>query len=199
MNKVLFLFLAVFAFWFVFVKSDEIRLGPGVLAPNLPLQEDLSSNMSFTFKDYRVTPLAGFQINAKVLSREDYSYGREAEISPTDLALGWRRMSDEDVISRLSISQSNRWYRWKTDKFPIPRREIETSSANMHMIPRDEGVESVLKRIRKGDIISLKGKLVRVNAPDGWHWISSLSRSDTGSGACEVIFVEEISIEDFSQ
>ncbi len=197
MNKILFFFLSFFTFWFLFIKSDAVVLGPGVMAPQAPLQENVTSLKSFSFKDYTITPLAYFEINAKVLSRQNYSYGREADLSPLDLALGWGRMSDEAVLENLSISQSNRWYRWEAEKLPIPRREIEINSANMHMIPRDEDVASALKDVHVGDIVQLRGKLVRVSALDGWHWVSSLSRKDTGGGACELVYLEGIKIERF--
>ena len=56
-------------------------------------------------------------------------------------------------------------------------------------------VEHELKNIRQGDIVTLKGYLVRVEAKDGWRWKSSLTREDTGGGACELIFVEDLEIE----
>jgi len=34
--------------------------------------------------------------------------------------------------------------------------------------------------------------LVEVKAQDGWTWRSSLSREDTGNGACELMLVEEV-------
>jgi hypothetical protein len=79
-------------------------------------------------------------------------------------------------------------------EFPIPRREIETQSANMHMIPADSRIEKTLKSIRPGQKIRLSGDLVEANASDGWHWKSSLTREDTGNGACEVIYVKSISV-----
>lgn len=197
MNKILFMFVAALMFWFFFIKSDKVILGPGVMAAQAPLQEKPASARSIVIKDYVITPLAKFEIKAKVLSKEDYSLGREADLSPSDLALGWGRMSDEEVLKSISISQSGRWYRWQTDAFPIPQREIEMSSANMHMIPKDEQVESVLSSVREGDIVTIHGSLVQVMANDGWHWVSSLSRDDTGSGACELILVESLQIENF--
>ena len=76
----------------------------------------------------------------------------------------------------------------------MPRREIETQSANMHMIPANEQIEKVLKSIVPGQIVKLSGDLVQVDASDGWHWKSSLTREDTGAGACEIIYVKAISV-----
>jgi hypothetical protein len=128
------------------------------------------------------------------LAAEHYSLGREADVSSVDLALGWGRMSDEAILSKIKISQSNRFYYWHVDEFPIPRREIETHSANMHMIPADTQIEKTLKSIRPGQIVKLSGDLVQVNASDGWHWKSSLTREDTGNGSCELIYVKSLEI-----
>ena len=80
------------------------------------------------------------------------------------------------------------------DEFPIPRREIETQSANMHMIPADDAIASTLKSIKSGQVVKIKGFLVRADAKDGWHWKSSLTREDTGNGACELVYVKAITV-----
>ncbi|WP_043309444.1 hypothetical protein [Pseudomonas sp. ML96] len=142
---------------------------------------------------HTITPLQPFQLEALVLSREDYRFDRGAKVSPTDLALGWGPMADPQVLARIDISQGNRWYRWRTADFPIPRRDIETHSANMHLIPADKAVARALERVEPGQRIALQGQLVRVDGDDGFRWQSSLSRDDTGQGACELIWVEHLS------
>jgi len=154
----------------------------------------INSDVS-TFKSYKMTKLSTFEGEFRVLSREDYHTGREAEISPTDLALGWGAMADPQVYKQLSIRQSNRWYYWHYENEPpIPRREIETHSANMHIIPANKAVAQKLSKVDDNDLIHLKGQLVEVSANDGWVWRSSLSREDTGNGACELFLVESIQI-----
>ena len=146
MKKIIYILLAGAILWFFFLRNNAVRLPPGVLAPDSPQQENITYPQTFPFKDCIITPLATFHIKAKVLSKRDYSEGRESEVSPVDLALGWGKMSDESVLDSINISQSNRWYRyWWTDKPPIPESEIETHSANMHLIPKDQSVESVIK------------------------------------------------------
>jgi hypothetical protein len=190
MPRALLLLLAALLVWQLLLRPGTVELGPGVLAAEDPVQQDPASKDTFDLDGYRITPLAEFKIRAKVLSREDYSMGRESDLSPVDLALGWGRMSDEQVLQQIEISQSGRWYRWRTDSFPIPRREIETHSANMHMIPADEFIEDMLDDTREGQIVEFSGLLVRADADDGWHWSSSLTRDDTGAHACEVFYVE---------
>jgi hypothetical protein len=101
-------------------------------------------------------------------------------------------MSDSNVLSKIAISQSGRFYYWHVDAFPIPRREIETSSANLHMIPADSTVRHSLAQVRVGQVIHLRGFLVDAARANGWRWRTSMTREDTGAGACEVVYVEEI-------
>lgn len=164
---------------------------PGVLAAQPPLQTDIVDGASFMLDSYRITPLAQFDIEARVLARETYRFDAGAALSPIDLALGWGRMSDSSVIERLDISQSARWYnyRWGGEGPPLPPEDIRRSSANMHMIPADAAIADQLDRVRVGDVVRIEGKLVAVEGDDGWRWRSSLTRDDTGNGACEVVYV----------
>lgn len=145
--------------------------------------------------DYAINPLARFSLSARVLSRADYSWDTEAALAPIDLALGWGRMSDSAVLDKIDISQSGRFYFWRVGKFPIPEREIIESSANMHLIPADSGVERQIKRTRSGDVVHFSGYLVNASMPGGGDWHTSTTRSDSGGGACELIWVEQFSIE----
>jgi hypothetical protein len=143
--------------------------------------------------DHELEPLADFAITARVLSRENYRFDRAAVLSPVDLALGWGPMSDDAVLRRLTISQGGRWYfyRWSGEP-PIPVHEIVRHSANMHLIPADDGVAAALSRVRPGHIIELRGQLVEARGQDGFRWRSSLTREDSGDGACEIVYVERI-------
>ena len=173
------------------VAAAGCPMPPRVSSKDAPLQSSLPSGVGpFRLQAATLRPLAGFSIDARVLSRQDYDSGREADLSPTDLALGWGRMRDDAVLSRLDISQSGRWYyyRWADDP-PLPPDEIAHSSANMHLIPANETVARALDDVRRGDRVRVDGWLVQADAPDGWTWRSSMSREDTGDGACEVIYV----------
>lgn len=174
--------------------AETVSLGPGIMVEQVPRQIQITDADSFEHQDHLITPLAVFELEAKVLSREDYYLDRESDLSPTDLALGWQQMSDETVLSQIEIRQSGRWYHWRVQEFPIPRRAIETQSANMHMVPADENVAAMLDLVRQGQIISLKGQLIRAESYDGWRWQSSLSREDTGARACELVYITALEI-----
>ena len=175
--------------------SRGIERAPGVIAAAAPEQHVIAANPpQFQKKGYTLTALARFTLTARVLGVEHYRFGREADLAPVDFALGWGPMSDSAVLSKLKISQGGRYYFWRTDEFPIPRREIEVNSANMHLIAATPAVEKQLKHARAGSLVQLSGFLVEARAADGWRWVSSLTREDTGAGACELIWVEQLEL-----
>jgi hypothetical protein len=166
---------------------------PAVLVDSDPRQTAPKSSTPITHGDFQLEPLADFELEARVLSRADYTFDAEAALAPTDLALGWRRMSDSAVIDQLDVSQSARFfsYHWSGSP-PIPPDEIVRSASNMHLIPADAAVARDLARVRVGEIVELHGTLVEARSANGWHWRSSLSREDSGAGACELVLVDSI-------
>jgi len=174
-------------------RHREVAHGPGVLTAESPRQTEPADAHVVRHGDFELQPLADFSLEARVLSRHDYHLDAGSALSPTDLALGWGRMSDTAVLAALDISQSARFYsyRWQGEP-PIPAPEIVRSSANMHLIPADAGVARALARVRTGEVIELAGHLVEARRADGWHWRSSLTREDSGAGACELVLVDSI-------
>lgn len=165
-------------------------LPPRVVSGQAPRQSEPGAMAPIRLQAATLSPLAGFSVEARVLSRHDYSFGREAELSPTDLALGWQRMADDAVLSQLEINQGSRWYhyRWRGDA-PIPPREMILSSANMHLIPANAAVAKALRAVARDDRIRIDGWLIEAQSADGWRWRSSTRRDDSSQGGCEVIYV----------
>lgn len=176
-------------------SQRAVHRADGVVAPDDPVQAGFTTSPArVAMGAFTLSPLADFKLTARVLSRDDYRFDAGSAISPMDLAVGWGRMSDSAVLRGLDIDQRDRYYFWRAKALPIPVREIETHSANMHLIPADAEVARRLKRIRAGDLVTLDGWLVEADRPDGWRWRSSLTRDDTGNGACELVYVRDLSI-----
>ena len=174
--------------------EKSVRHEPGILCPDEPDQGEADRG-PWLAGDYMITPLASFDARVLVLHRENYHFGKESDLSPTDLAVGWGSMSNQAVVDCFSISQGHRRFSWSADVLPIPRRSIESSASNMHIIPASEDVSQTLDNVCTGSIVRMKGYLVKVTEGSRWSWVSSLRRTDTGDGACEVVWVDTLQIE----
>jgi len=181
---------------YFFYPETVVTYPAGVTAPDQPKQTNISVIKKWESDEFYFNALTEYQIKARVLSRNNFSIGKESEISPFDLALGWGPMSDQSVIDKIDISQSNRWYRWKADVLPIPAKEISLNSANVHIIPKDETIQDKFDDVYSGSLIEMKGYLVEITTADGWRWKSSLKRDDTAGGSCELFWVEDLVVFD---
>ncbi|MFA6959351.1 MAG: hypothetical protein WC205_01215 [Opitutaceae bacterium] len=165
----------------------------GMPAAHDPVQTAAGLPAPFRHDDYTITPLARYEIKAVVLSRDRYRNDAAAKLAPVDLALGWGPMSTAVVINDLSVSQSGRWYEysWRNEP-PLDPDQIATHSANTHCLPATPAIRRQLLAIKRHDVVTLDGYLVEVTGPDGYRWRSSLSRTDTGGGACEIMWITGI-------
>lgn len=166
---------------------------PKIIAKADPTQKAVSATLkAWSHNGYLVRPQAEYDITARVLLLEKFSSGREADLSPEDLSLGWGEMSNGSYLGQIGLQHVERYYQWEI-KGEVPDKDtIIAHSANTHFIPATDGVAAILKTIRVHDLIHAHGYLVNVEAPDGWNWSSSLVRTDTGAGACELFWCDRL-------
>lgn len=192
--KIFSLAIIIVGLYFIF-KTNEVIQPEGILAPNKPKQLNKISAKDWELDGFNYMPIASFSAKARVLSISSYHNDKMSEFCPIDLAIGWGRMSDQKIIDKIEIKQQHRWYVWQTKNFPIPRKEIESSSSNVHIIPATETIYDKLDEVVRGNIVQISGMLVNVKKQDNkFVWKSSTKRNDTGSGACEILWLEQITI-----
>jgi hypothetical protein len=163
---------------------------PGQLAPLEPRQHALEGTDAFEFKGYALTPRAVFELEARILSTVRYRFDPGAPLAPYDFALGWGPMSDTAVLEQLEITQGSRFYTVYPQAPELDLPTLMRHSSNMHLIPASEAVERLLASARVGHVVGIAGSLVDAKRADGYAWRTSLTRADTGAGACELVFVE---------
>jgi hypothetical protein len=197
LRTVLIIALAAAGLW---QGYDRWQLRPvhpadGQIAPDDPRQTDAGEAQVTTLGRWRLTPQARYDITARILSREDYHFDLLSDLIPEDLALGWGPMSDNRVLHAFEITQGARFYSWMPrQNLPIPRQAVIEHSANTHVIPADPRVGRQLKRLRVGQVVHLTGFLVNAVRDDGAYIRTSLTRSDSGPGSCEVVLVELVEV-----
>lgn len=172
------------------LDEDRIDRPPGVLVPSAPIQQSTASQ-PITLENHRLTPLADYRISARVVHSRRYTSDDLSAISPVDLALGWQAMSDSRTLQPLKISQFNRFV-WISTPGPLPGPTVMNTIANVHIIPADPDVRKAVLALVPGDLVTLTGQLVQIRAPNGAVWRSSLSRTDSGPGGCEILYVTKV-------
>ena len=198
MQRIIILFVLILLALYEFVSHRSIHRADGWTVVTEPEQILFKNPQpSFEFKETSITKLADYKIKARVLSTEKYWLGKMAEIAPIDVAVGWKEMSDSKTLEKLTISQADRFYfyEWKSKDLIDPKR-VAQSSANMHLIAANLWIKDEIKKLRAGHIITLTGQLVNVRLSDGQEIKTSLTRDDTGPGACEIMWVTNIDMLD---
>lgn len=157
-----------------------------------PTQTDAEA-AAIEYRGATLTPLARFEVDGIVVGVERYWLDGGARYSPVDIGLAWGLAAEPDMFRVLNYSQSGRFLWWRTaGPLPITQEELDASIANIHTLPASGAVRRQLTRLDPGDRVLLEGWLVSLNAPGGYVWRSSLVRTDTGNGACELMFVERV-------
>lgn len=174
-----------------FSGDRQTEWRPGVLAAEPPTQVALAPQTLAAPGGFRLTTRADFTARVRILGIERYHFDALAAVAPLDVAVGWGAMSDTAVLDRLRISQGGRYYFWHTAQLPVPADEITSHSANWHLVPADRAQRRLLARLHVGDVVTLRGRLVDVTGPEGVAR-TSLTREDSGAGACEILYVEGV-------
>jgi hypothetical protein len=142
---------------------------------------------------YRIT---GYAVDTSRELLDDWDF-----VAPLDVALAWGPVADPAVLRKLSFHLSRRYvsYRWREHP-GVGEGVLASHIANHHLIPADEVIAERLGDVRRGDLVTLAGRLVDVEIRDPSGRVAakmrtSLRRDDVGSGACENVYVEEVAIE----
>ena len=146
-----------------------------------------------------ITPLAEYKVSGVVVSKKSYSDDWEGEISPVDLAIAWGKLAEPECDRYITFSHSHRWYRyqWK-DGSPFDVSYVIAHSANNHIISARKNIDRALKMIKKRDRVVLEGYLVNLKGTYQGRevaWNTSMSRTDTGNGSCELFYVSKVRID----
>jgi len=192
------LYLAVTAPAYTDVRGPAIDPAADPVQINLESADDERQNIAMTFKGGQgvIQPQAKYKIAAKVISKAKYhSVGEHAskEFAPYDFILAWGKVATDDLRGKVKFRHGNRWYEyWVKPDSPLSIKYIGQHTSNHHLFYANDDLKKAAARLKKGDIIELTGYLINFSGTaDGqpMNWNSSLSRTDTGGGACEIMYV----------
>ncbi len=167
-----------------------------------PIQTNVDEeNFNFTYRDteYRVKPITDYEIWGMITTHNNINawynyYHDENSVNFKDICLAWgdnlktRVYQDTKFSSGEWTCYYELWGEENIKKF----NPLQVS--NSHLIAADEKTQEIIKKMRKGDQVYIRGKLVgyaKNSDPENMYRMSSLVRDDDG---CEIIYVEEAKI-----
>ena len=137
-------------------------------------------------------PKARYTITAYALITDNTMKDAWSDVARLDIAFGWGPVAAPAVLRRLRFHLKRRYVsvRWG-QTLPLGPQQVMNNLSNHHLIASGPEVAAELAKIRPGDLVTLEGDLVDLTVGDR-VLRTSLSRTDVGNGACEVLYVERV-------
>jgi len=155
--------------------------------------------------EYRIQPRFAYDISGLVVSLHHsdswWDYAHKAwddHINLMDLCVVWGNSARTGAYREISFS-NNQWEcRWSTSSQQAWEAFNQAEVSNNHMLTDDPAIAKALRKVRVGDQVRVQGLLVdyttlKNGIPAGTR-VSSTVRTDTGNGACEVLYVESLEL-----
>jgi len=142
---------------------------------------------------------AKYTIDGHLVSKKRYYRGFMNELSPYDFALAWGELPKH--LNQIKFKQTSRFCLFRLKKnATIQAGYVQDHMSNNHLIPASKNIKKALRKAKKGDLIRIEGHLVDVQGSKNGRmissWNTSVSRDDKGNGACEIIYVKSLRIND---
>ncbi len=145
------------------------------------------------------TVKAKYKISGVLVSKKRYTNTHWSRLSPYDYAICWGDVPG--MFPYVKFSQYGRFchYRYKQSA-PVAVEYLAQHMSNNHMIPSNLNIRRALKVAKKKELVEIEGYLVCIIANVEKHgttnWNTSTIRTDTGNGACEILYITKLRIKD---
>lgn len=180
---------------YLFWTEREIVHGPGEIAPETPDITNPSWQKPFIFKGFNIEPKKVFEGNVRVLAKRKYLFLDELKsVSPIDIYAGWGKLSDERNLKKLHFSIWERQPNIKYSDIELSPHFIDSQTDLFHILPANTKIKEMTFKIRKGDIVYLKGFLTDIVTPTGKKLHTSVEIDDGSIENKKILWVEELII-----
>lgn len=124
-----------------------------------------------------------------------------------DLGLAWGKLGEKNFYNKYfeCYSQKNEmsgarvlWTKYKnSSEIPVSMDYVNSHFSHSHIVPANRNIMAAMLKIRRWDKVELEGELVDMiyySKNREYTANTSLSRYDTGMGACETFYVTKVKI-----
>ena len=165
----------------------------------IQIETDGSTRIKIDDTNINIYYLYTYEIRGKALATYHYLPTKIAnKLSPVDVGIGWGYLLNDEHFDSIKWSETGSrrlTYRYNDGYWKTHAADFEGLYSNNHLIPSNKKIRKLIKKIKPGDYIELKGYLVNIYWSKNnyeYYWESSTTREDTGDGACEVFYVTDI-------
>ena len=151
---------------------------------------------------YTIEPLFDYRLEGVVVSLHDadalggiYHFKEWKDfINIRDLCVVWGDNVATGAFRDMQYRNST-WTCWITTNDALAAQRFAWDQlSNNHLLSHDPAIQAAIKSAEIGDHIRVTGQLARYSHAGGFSRGSSITRTDTGNGACETIHVDRFEI-----
>ncbi len=161
-----------------------------------------SFDLEVNHEHYHITPKYNYTIEGIVVSTHhsdaflDMAHDEWRDyLNSADLCVIWGENIKNSVYKDMDFNNGN-WtcyYSWPNSE--VKQRFHEDQLSNNHLLTHDASIKQTIMDVEPGDHIRIEGILADYTNPvNGFNRKTSITRTDRGQGACEIIFVEKFDI-----
>jgi hypothetical protein len=181
--------------------DPDMRVHPAVSEE--PLQEPVDQP-EFTTRandvDYVVRPKFRYELTGLVVSfkrfSEDYGLHKRWNdfINIADVCVVWGENATEVDLNAFDFVNGEFTCRFSTRSEAAWRSFDKNQLSNNHLITDVPRVRDLIDELAVGDQVRISGWLAEYGEPGGPFRRTSTTRTDTGDGACETVYVADMEV-----
>ena len=195
------LLLLLISFW----HRNDFQPGLQLQAEleNQPLQAAISKDpftVAVNSVNYQIQPLYDYTLYGLVVSYSHHDGDSmlhklwNDHLNTSDVCVAWSNTAFDLDLNDYSFWNGQFTCNIKTSDSAAWARFDMNQLSNNHLLSDDPALRSKIEDISIGDQIYIKGWLAEYANEGGGKRGTSITREDTGNGACETIFVNEFDI-----
>lgn len=183
--------------------TDEMQVLPQLSQE--PLQSPVDTSPFTTVyneESFKIIPKYEYEIFGLVVSYRvhDSEHGQmlhalsKDHLNIADFCVVWGDSANADILREFDFSSAQFTCRYSTKSNQAWQSFNHDQLSNNHLLATDDDIRDTISDIKIGDQIKIKGWLSHYIGPMGYERGTSTTRTDTGNGACETIYVNDIEI-----
>ena len=189
------------SFWNRNALPRNVDFRPEVLEEPLQTQTRQSAfDATYNGVDYRVEPEYEYALTGMVVSYRHHDgnsrmhFRANDHLNMMDVCVVWGDTATSQLLHKIKFWNGIFTCNFQTGNQQAWEAFNVQQISNNHLISDDLTIRDQVKDIRIGDQIQVRGYLASYSNEAGGKRGTSTTRTDTGDGACETVFVEQFAI-----